>query len=61
MESNLFMCFKYKHIENTKTKGIVIEDNKKSYKFVNNKRSRHYGIDLGRIIAIFFIINHLIY
>ena len=52
------LCFKYKHIENTKTKGIVVEDNKKSNKFVNNKRSRHYGIDLGRIIAIFFIINH---
>ena len=58
MKSNLFMCFKYKHIEIIKTKGIVIDDNKKSNKYVNNKRSRHYGIDLGRIIAIFFIINH---
>ena len=58
MKSNLFMCFKYKQIANTKIEAIVIDNNNKSNKFVNNKRSRHYGIDLGRIIAIFFIINH---
>ena len=58
MKSNLLMFFKNKHIENTETERKIIEDNKKSDKSANNKISRHYGIDFGRIIAMFFIINH---